>query len=170
MRNAILGVATALALTGVAACNRGEAPAPSNGSASNDSAPSGTADIIRERQANYKEMGKASKAIADELKAATPSLPTIRENAERLANYAPRILTWFPAGSGPESGVRTRAKAEVWSDQEGFGRAAADFIAATEEFNAVVRTGDVAAINAARPELGKACSNCHDRFRAPERE
>ncbi|MDQ8754724.1 cytochrome c [Sphingosinicella sp. LHD-64] len=168
MRKALLGAVTVAALIGIAACNRGEAPTPSNGAS--DSASSGSTGIIRERQSHYKDMGKASKAIADELRADTPSLPTVRENAQRLADYAPRILTWFPAGSGPEAGVRTRAKAEIWSDQEGFGRAAAGFITAAEQFNAIVKSGDVAAIRADRVELGKACSNCHDRFRAPERE
>lgn len=170
MKKLFLGALTVAALIGVAACNRGDAPVPSNDSASSGSASPGTADIIRQRQAHYKDMGKASKAIADELKAGTPSLPLIRENAQRIADYAPRILTWFPSGSGPEAGLRTRAKPEIWADQEGFGRAAADFIAAAEQFNAVARGGDIAAIGAARPELGKACSNCHDRFRAPEQE
>lgn len=170
MRNGLLGVMTAVALIGVAACNRGDAPAPSNDSATNEGTSSGGTDIIRERQSNFKAMGKASKAIGDELKAGAPSLPAIRENADRLADYAPRILTWFPAGSGPETGVRTRAKAEIWSDQEGFGRVAAGFIAAAERFSVVARSGDVVAIRTEREALGKACSNCHDRFRAPEQE
>jgi cytochrome c556 len=170
MRNVVLGAITVAALVGVAACNRADAPASSDDSTSNQGTSSAETDLIRERQSNFKAMGKASKAIGDELKAAAPSLPAIRENAERLADYAPRILTWFPADSGPETGVRTRAKVEIWSDQEGFGRVAADFIAAAEQFSVVAKGGDVAAIRAEREALGKACSNCHDRFRAPERE
>lgn len=169
MRNFVLGAMTAAALVGVAACNRGEAP-PANQAVSDSGGEGGVAETIRNRQAAFKEMGKASKAIGDQLKAGSPSLPAIQAAAQQLSTYAPQILEWFPAGSGPESGIRTRAKADVWSNQEGFGNAAANFIAEAETFKAVANTGDLAAIRAAQPALGNACRNCHDRFRAPEDE
>lgn len=122
--------------------------------------------MIRARQAHFRDMEAESRAIDRALAERAPSLPVIRENAQRLADYAPQILTWFPEQSGAEAGVATNAKVEIWRDQEGFGRAAFDFIAAAEEFNVIVRGGDVDAIRAARPALAAACTGCHARFLA----
>lgn len=169
MPRILLAAATIAALIGVAACNRGDppaAPAPDT----NTSASPDTAATIRQRQANYKQMSRASKAIGDQLKADAPSVPDIQAAARTIADFAPHIPQWFPAGSGPESGIRTRAKAEIWQDQEGFGRAAGNFIEAAERFNIAARSGDLAAIRAAQPALGNGCKECHGRFRAPERE
>ncbi len=169
MRKFVITTVTVLALAGVAACNRAEAPAANDANAEAEDN-GGVAGTIRARQANFKEMARASKTIGDQLKARNPSVEDIQASAVVLADHAPRILTWFPAGSGPESGVRTRAKAEIWTNQEGFGEAAARFIATTEEFSTIVGTGDVAAIRVAQADLGPSCRNCHDRFRAPEEE
>ena len=169
MRKVMMASATLLALAAVAACNRAEAPVTANETAGAEGDDS-VAGTIRARQANYKEMARASKTIGDQLKARNPSVEEIQASARVLADHAPRILTWFPEGSGPESGVRTRAKAEIWTDQERFGEAAARFIATAEEFSTIAGTGDIEAIRAAQADLGPSCRNCHDRFRAPEEE
>jgi cytochrome c556 len=170
MRRAMLAGATAVTLAAMAGCNRGETPVTGNDGAAQAGNDGTVAGTIRARQANYKDMARASKAIGDQLKARNPSIADIRSNAQRLADHAPGILTWFPEGSGPESGVRTRAKAEIWTDQQGFGEAAARFIATAQEFSTTAAIGDIAAIRAAQADLGPACRNCHDRFRAPEEE
>ena len=172
MRNLILCGMTASALIAIAACNRGnEAPPVEEGPTNVSGADAGSIpDRIRTRQANYKQIGKAMKAIGDELKGDAPSLPAIQANADRIAGFAPQILGWFPAGSGPEAGLKTRAKPEIWSDQQGFGSAAAGLITASERFRALARAGDLEAVRAALPQVQKACKQCHDRFRAPERE
>ncbi|MBX3562288.1 MAG: cytochrome c [Sphingomonas sp.] len=160
---------TVLALAGVAACNGAQSPVASNetDAVEGDDSVAGT---IRTRQAHYKEMARLSKAIGDQLKARNPAVGEIQGNARRLADLAPQILTWFPAGSGPESGIRTRARPEIWTDQEGFGEAAARFVATSQEFSTIAGGGDLDAIRTLQPDLGPACRNCHDRFRAPEQE
>ncbi len=171
MRKGMIVTATMLALAGVAACNSADAPTVVNDSAdANVQREGDAADAIRARQANFKEMARASKAIGDQLKARNPSIADIQASARILADHAPRILTWFPAGSGEETGARTRAKAEIWSNPEGFGEAAARFIATSETFNMIAGTGDVDAIRTAQADLGPSCRNCHDRFRGPEVE
>ena len=170
MKPALL-LASAAALVAVAACNGGGETPPANDSAVNAVAGEAAGDhaaVMHERHERYEEMGKAMKGISDQLKADQPSLDAIQRNAMLIADYAPRILTWFPAGSGPETGRETRAKAEIWTDQERFGQAAARLIAASEEFKIIAGTGNIEAIRAAVPDLGAACKNCHDRFRAPE--
>ena len=175
MNRLILGGMTAVVLIAIAACNRSDVAPPAEETSANvgeaDTAGrAGIPDRIRARQASYKQMGKAMKAIGDELKGGAPSLPTIVANADRIAGFAPQILGWFPVGSGPDAGLKTRAKPEIWSDPQGFGSAAAGLITASERFRALARSGDLAAVRAAMPQLQKACKQCHDRFRAPERE
>jgi cytochrome c556 len=75
------------------------------------------------------------------------------------------VKTWFPAGSGPQDGKKTDAKAEVWSKPAEFAQAHTRFVDAAKALQAVVTTGDMAAIGASTKTLGAACKGCHDKFR-----
>jgi len=178
MRHA-LALGAAAALIAVAACNRGggeEAPPPGNQEQAARNVVAGEASaadiaaVIHARHEHYEDMGKAMKGITTELKGRSPSVETIRRHAALIAGNGPELLTWFPVGSGPESGRETRAKAEIWSDPETFRRRALAFREESARFNQVAQGGDVAAIREALPALGTACKNCHDRFRAPEED
>lgn len=168
--NKLMLAGTAALLVAVAACQDKETPPPpppaeaSAGDAKSDDA----AASLRARQTHYKQIGKSMKAIGDELKGGEPSLQEVRINAARIAEYAPQVLGWFPTGSGSEAGLKTRAKQEIWSDPEGFARAAQTFIVVSEQFHDITQTGDLAAIRAGYEDLGASCKNCHDDFRAPE--
>ena len=175
MRNSAALFATAAALIAVAACNRGEEPSTTDTQAeAADNVGNGTAStedhaaIMKARHDHYEEMGDAMKAIGTQLKADAPSMPVIQQHAAVIARYGPQILTWFPEGSGPETGRETRAKSEIWSDPETFRQRAQAFEAEAERFNAAAQSGDLAAIRPRLKALGETCKNCHDRFRAPE--
>jgi cytochrome c556 len=165
-------------LVTVAACNRvaDQAPPPENHAEAADNVAAGTAQpadiaaVMQARHDHYEEMGKAMKAIGAELKSSSPSVEAVQRHAALISGYGPQLLTWFPEGSGPESGRRTRAKAEVWSDAATFRERALAFEAESARFDRIARSGDLAAIRAAVPALGQACKNCHDRFRGPEEE
>ena len=126
------------------------------------------ADVIHMRQANYKQMGAAMKALNEQVRGSSPSLPVIRANSAVILRHAPQLLRWFPAGTGAEAGVRTRARPEIWSDRAGFTRAGAGLLVAARGLDTAARGGDMAAIRTAVPQLAHACSNCHDDYRAPE--
>lgn len=126
------------------------------------------ADTIRMRQANYKQMAAALKGVNDQLRADTPSLPELRRNAGVIRRHALQVLNWFPRGTGAEAGVRTRAKAEIWSDPQGFRRAGARLLIGARAMNAAAGRGDVAAVRTAFGDVRGACGGCHDAFRAPE--
>jgi cytochrome b/cytochrome c556 len=79
------------------------------------------ADRIHARQANYKQIASALKGINDELHGGNPDIAAIRPRAALIANYAVRVLSWFPRGTGTEAGVRTRARPEIWSDRRSRG-------------------------------------------------
>jgi len=174
----ILPFACAAALVAVAACNRSgeEAAPPGNQQADeastsvNGASPAEIAALMHERHEHYKAMGKAMKGMGDQLKSDAPSIEEIRRDAALIAHYAPQIPGWFPHGSGPETGRETRAKAEIWTDADTFHQRAETFAAEAARFNHTAQAGDLDAIRAGQGELGKACKNCHDRFRGPEHE
>jgi cytochrome c556 len=126
------------------------------------------ADLIRARQANYKQMGAAMKGMYDQLHASTPSIDAIRQGSHVVVTFAPQLLRWFPPGTGPEAGVRTRALPDIWSDNQNFRRAGATLLVAARALDAAAQRGDMDAIRAAVPQVAHACGNCHDTYRAPE--
>ena len=168
------------ALFVVAACNRGGDPAsppptntgtaPATGQAVTNATggPVDVATIMHDRHERYEQIGKAMKGIGRELKADSPSVTVIRQHAALIARYAPQIPSWFPAGTGPETGRRTRAKAEIWSDPRTFHQRAEALRTQADRFDQAARGGNIDAIRVAQPGLADACKNCHDRFRAPE--
>lgn len=176
--NKLLGILSAAAMIVVAACSREEQAAapPGNGQSLSGNADAGNASagapvdaarVMHDRHENYERIGRAMKGISTQLKSGSPAVADVQQHSAVIAGYAPQIPGWFPAGTGPEAG-RTRAKAEIWSDPEGF-RAAHDRMAqAAARFDAAARSGDVAAMRAALPALGSSCKNCHDEYRGPE--
>jgi cytochrome c556 len=123
------------------------------------------AEAIKARQTHYKEIGKSTKGVFDELKQPAPSVPAIQQYAKVIAAYGPQIATWFPHGTGSEAGLKTAAKAEIWAKPQEFARAVDGFKAESATFYAVAQKGDLNAIKAEAPKLGATCKNCHEQFR-----
>ncbi len=123
------------------------------------------ADSIKARQTHYKEIGKSTKGVFDELKKSDPSVPAIQGYARTIAAYGPQIAAWFPKGTGSEAGVKTAARAEIWAKPQDFARRVDAFKVETATFNAVAQKGDLNAIKAEAPKLGATCKGCHEDFR-----
>jgi cytochrome c556 len=117
------------------------------------------------REANFKKIAKANKAIGDELKKPSPAIAILQANAGTIDQLAPQVPHWFPAGSGPESGARTEALPAIWQRPEDFARKAADFAAAARTLQAAAAGGDIANVWAAAPAVGASCKGCHEQFR-----
>lgn len=126
------------------------------------------AATIQARQGNYKQMAAALKGISDQVRAGSPDIAQIRPRAALLADRSVHVLTWFPRGTGPEAGVRTRAKPDIWTNAGGFRQAGATFVVAARALNAAARTGDIGQVRTALRDVIRACSGCHDSFRASE--
>ena len=175
----LLGLCCSAALFVVAACNQ-EAPTDNDQAEAVDNAsvnatgnaatPADVAAFMHDRHERYEDLGDSMKAIGRELKGGSPSVATIQRHAAEIARFAPQVPSLFPPGTGPETGRRTRAKAEIWSDPQTFRQRAEQFEAAATRFNQAAQSGDLAAIRAAQPAVADACKNCHDRFRGPEIE
>lgn len=153
LKNVVLG---GLALAGICSVAYAQRPA------------SNAAATIQARQGNYKQMAGALKGISDQLRSGSPDIAQIRPRAALLADRSVQVLRWFPRGTGPEAGVRTRALPEIWSDHEGFQRRGANIVVAARELNRAALAGDIAQVRAALPAVQRACGGCHDTYRAPE--
>lgn len=126
------------------------------------------AAIIDQRQKSLKRLGKNFKGISDAIKTGTADSEDTLQSIKIVSNLAPRLKTWFPEGSGPESGLETEAKAEIWAQPEEFAKAAADFEAAALVLQAAGDAGDADAIKAAFGQVGGTCKGCHDTFKSDD--
>ena len=123
------------------------------------------ADAVKARQANFKQIAKANKALQDELKKDAPSLKLVQANAKTIQDLAGRIPSGFPRGSGPEAGVETEARPVVWQQMPKFRQSAANLASAARAIGAAAARNDRARTQAAAGALGQNCKACHDVFR-----
>ena len=124
-------------------------------------------DTIKARQEKLKDLGKQAKALVGQLKAGALDKAAAPDEAKKIAEYAHALPTWFPKGTGPDSGVKTLAKAEIWAQPDDFKAAADKFQTEADKLVEVVATGDIAAVGAQFQATGKACQGCHKPFRTP---
>jgi cytochrome c556 len=120
---------------------------------------------IEDRQAAMKQNGKAVGALAAILKGEKPyDAAVVKTNAEIIHQDFVKAFANFPAGSekGPPE---TYAKAEIWSDPEGFKAAEETALKAVE---ALAATTDEAGFKTAMAGLGEACKGCHTKYRRPK--
>jgi cytochrome c556 len=120
--------------------------------------------LMHDRHENMEKIGDATKAAGRTLKSGSPDIAVIRTSAATIAGLAPKVPSWFPAGTGPDVG-KTEAKAEIWQKPEDFAVKSRDFAKAALAFEAAAKSGDMAAVQARFGELGKTCKGCHDPYR-----
>ncbi len=124
------------------------------------------ADTIAKRQAGFKEIGGSFKAVNDELKNDSPDTKLIAAKSKIIAAHAKSVPAWFPKGSGPESGAKTKAQPAIWTDWTKFAAAAKGFQTESAKLQTVAAAGNVDAIKAQVRAVGGSCKTCHEPFRA----
>jgi cytochrome c556 len=129
--------------------------------------PATPAEMQKVRHEHYEALGEAFKAVRDNSRASTPDYAALEKAAGAVNQASIDQQKWFPKGSGPEAG-KTRALPEIWSKPEDFTAAQKMFSDRAPKLLAAAKAKDVAAVTAAFREVGGACKNCHDTFRAPE--
>jgi cytochrome c556 len=123
------------------------------------------AEVVKARQKGLKALGAAFKTIRDELKGDSPDAAKIREASADITQAAGAIDKWFPAGTGPDSGVKTDAKPEVWTDPAGFATAREAFVREANKWAQLANGTDVSAWKEGAASLGQSCKGCHDKYR-----
>ncbi|HEU4780388.1 MAG TPA: cytochrome c [Steroidobacteraceae bacterium] len=125
------------------------------------------AETQKARHEHYEELGKAFKAVRDQMTAGSPDYAALAKSADVVHKASIDQGKWFPKGTGPEAG-KTRALAEIWSKPADFEAAQKMFEGRAPKLLAAAKARDVDAVKAAFKDVGGACKNCHDTFRSPE--
>jgi cytochrome c556 len=131
-----------------------------------DAPPTPGAKAVIVRQAHYKELNGAFRVINEQLRGEAPDKAAIAASAGKMKALATDLPGWFPKGSGPEAGVKTAAKAEIWTDAEGFAAAVTRLQADTAKLADTAAAGDLDALKAQARTAGGACKACHDKYRS----
>ena len=121
--------------------------------------------IVKVRHDNFEELGKAFKAIEREAKKRKPSLSLMQQYATEIDRFAKEQGSWFPQGSGPNDGFKTKAKAEVWTRPDEFQKIHDRFLLEAAKLKEVAFGSDAHALEAQVDATGEACSECHIGFR-----
>jgi cytochrome c556 len=127
--------------------------------------------IIESRQANFHDLGAAYKNLRDLLGSHDPPLVELRgyiQSVDDIAHYQYE-QDWFPRGSGPEAGIKTRAKPAIWTNPDEFQKWRKALMVEADKLQALAVKGSaIAAIKAQHSELGETCTGCHKEFRERE--
>jgi cytochrome c556 len=75
-------------------------------------------------------------------------------------------MPWEGFTPGSDQGAPTKAKPEIWKDIAKFKHYQEALQAATGKLAAAAKTGTLDAVKGPFGDVGKACGNCHDDFRA----
>ncbi|HEV2364763.1 MAG TPA: cytochrome c [Caulobacteraceae bacterium] len=126
------------------------------------------AQAVKVRQTQMKALGAAGKVVGDQFRSGKPDPAIIRREADKFEAAARILPNLFPAGSGREAGVKTRALPAIWSDPSGFAAAVHRYAEAAGKADAAAQKGDMAAVGGALSDLDHACNGCHDKYRAKE--
>jgi cytochrome c556 len=121
--------------------------------------------IMHDRHEAMEGLGKAMKTLHRALDAG--DINTVRAQTAIMAVAGPKIPGLFPPGTGPDVG-KTRAKPEIWKQQELFLRRSREFASAALAIDAAAKAGDLNKVMALHDDVDKACDACHKPFRAPE--
>lgn len=123
-------------------------------------------NAVNGRQAGYREMGTAVKNIDAALSGEELFDVELLADVRNMTSNADQIPFWFPAGSGPESGLETDALPEIWRSPEAFNRLGQRLVqelhvleeaAAQRNADQFVRQFEVATA---------VCDECHETYRA----
>jgi len=121
---------------------------------------------IPARQMGMKQIGRTFKGINDQLHASAPDAQALKLGSAQLAQLATQVPSWFPAGSGPDQGVKTAAKADIWTNQADFKAKAAALATATRALaDGAAHSSDPAVLTPLVHQVGGACKACHDAYK-----
>lgn len=122
-------------------------------------------EVIAQRQANFKAIGKSFKAIRTQLEGDSPDFEAIAAAATDMNTAALKIEGHFPEGTSVAEGYDTEALATIWEKPEEFAEAHKRLVDASAEMITLAQGGDAAAVVDQVGTVGGSCKNCHDTFR-----
>ena len=120
---------------------------------------------IQYRQGVFKAMGWNMGPLGAMVKGERPfDKDLFLKNATRVEQLA--SMPWEGFGPGTDAGAPTKAKPEIWKDAAKFKQYQDALQADVAKLVVAAKAGNVDAVKGPFGAVGKACSNCHDDFRA----
>ena len=121
---------------------------------------------IEARQNLLKDVDKAFKPIGDMVKKKVPyDAAMVQDSATKLAALAPKIPDAFSLDTHKATGIKTKARENIWTSMPDFKAKADGLVKAIDGLAAAGKTGDEKALRPAFAAVGKACSSCHDSYK-----
>jgi len=121
---------------------------------------------VEARQALLKDIDKAFKPIGEIVKRKAPyDAAVVQDSAAKLATLAPKISDAFALDTHAATGIKTKARENIWTSMPDFKAKNEGLVKAIEGLAAAGKTGDEKALRPAFAAVGKACSACHDSFK-----
>ncbi len=121
---------------------------------------------VEQRQALLKDIDKAFKPIGDIVKKkAAYDAAVVQDSATKLAALAPKIPDAFALDTHTATGIKTKARENIWSSMPDFKQRADALVKAIDGLAAAGKSGDEKALRPAFAGVGKACSSCHDNYK-----
>ena len=93
---------------------------------------------------------------------ANGDVKTLEGPGKAIQRWALVFPTLFPAGSDKGD---TKAAPAIWTDKDGFQKAAVRLSTAGETLATAAKAGDATAVAAAFKGIGEACGACHKEYR-----
>ncbi len=121
-----------------------------------------SAAMVKQRQTEMGQMGKAYLAVMPIIKGENPNVMDAMASAERWQTNAKNIVANFPPGTGRDAVPDTRAKPDIWSKRSEFEAAAAKLVAESGKLVTVTKTNDIDAFRTQFKAFVQACRGCHE--------
>lgn len=121
--------------------------------------------VIKYRQSVYTVIGWHARPLGAMVKGQMPyDQALFAKNAQIIADLSKMAPEGFAPGS--DTGAKTRAKPEIWSDAAGFKKVMENFQAEATKLAEVAKTAtSVDQVRGQFGALGKSCGACHDNYR-----
>lgn len=123
--------------------------------------------MVEARRLHMKDLGGSYKAVRDQSAQEPPNLSLVQMSAREVELASQELPSWFPAGTGPETGLKMRALAEIWAEKADFAAAANEFRTQAKRLSELAQAGDLAGVRDQAGAVRKTCGGCHDTFRGP---
>lgn len=120
---------------------------------------------ILARQAGFKKMGGAMKALNAQIKSGTPDKAAMAAAAATILDTARGQGALFPPNSGASAGIKTDALPAIWANKAKFDGSMTALVGEAGKLVATVHAGNDAAIAAQTKAVGDTCKSCHQQFR-----
>ena len=125
------------------------------------------AALVKQRQTEMGQMGKAFRAVKPILKGENANVMDAMVSAVTWHTNAQKIVANFPPGTGHDAVPDSRAKPDVWSKRSEFESAAAKLVAEAEKLIAATKANDINGFREQFKAFGQACGGCH---KGPKKE